>query len=146
MNFGEILEKWEHSSVQTAGGFDKKEIDEWLQNNIIHDKDAGLNGVSKPGENRRRLLRTAPDDILDIHGMTSEKAWVSLESFFSGAKEKGFKKLRVIHGKGNHSQGDSVLIQTVRKYIEKCPFAGESGFEKVNYGGGGATWVFLKNH
>jgi DNA-nicking Smr family endonuclease len=146
VNFGEILEKWEHSSGQTVGDSGKKYIEEWLQDNKIHDKDANSNKISKPGEDRRRLLRTAPDDVLDIHGMTTEKAWVSLEQFFSGAKEKEFKKLRIIHGKGNHSQGDSVLIQTVRKYIEKCPFAGESGFEKVNYGGCGATWVFLKNH
>jgi len=141
VNFGEILERWEHSPASN-----KKEIDEWLQNNKIHDKDAGINKTFNPGENRRRLLRTAPDDILDIHGMTTEKAWLSLDQFFCGAKEKGFKKIRVIHGKGNHSQKDSVLIQTVRKYIEKCPFAGESGFERTEYGGSGATWVFLKDY
>jgi len=141
VNFGEILEKWEHSPNSN-----KEEIDKWLQNNKIHDKDAGIYKSSKAGENRRLLLHRAPDDILDIHGMTNEKAWLALDQFFCGAKEKGFKKIRIIHGKGNHSQKDSVLIQTVRKYIEKCPFAGESGFEKAAYGGGGATWVFLKDH
>jgi len=145
MNFAEILEKWENSHGFSTGDSNNKEIDEWLQNNKIYDKDAHSNTASRPGENRRRLLRTAPDDILDIHGLTKERAWISLDQFFSGAKEKGFRKIRIIHGKGNHSQGDSVLIQTVREYIEKCPFAGESGFEKVTYGGGGATWVFLKN-
>lgn len=146
MNFGEILDKWEQSRGLITGDNNKNEIDDWLQNNRIYDKDANSNIMSRPGENRRRLLRTAPDDILDIHGMTKEKAWISMEQFFYGAKEKGHKKIRIIHGKGNHSQGDSVLIQIVRKYIEKCPFAGESGFEKAAYGGGGATWVIIKNY
>jgi hypothetical protein len=35
-------------------------------------------------------------------------------------------------------------VHTVRKYIEKCPFAGESGHEKAANGGTGATWVLLK--
>jgi DNA-nicking Smr family endonuclease len=139
MNFGEILKKWESVSGESTN--QKKEMDEWLSNNKIFDKDAG----SKKSENRQRLLRINPDDILDIHGFTSDKAWILLDQFFNDAKDKGFEKLRVIHGKGNRSQGDAVLKHTVRKYIEKCPFAGESGFEKAKYGGTGATWVLLKD-
>jgi len=67
-----------------------------------------------------------------------------LDQFFSNAKENGYEKLRIIHGKGNRSQEGAVLRQTVRKYIEQCPFAGENGFEKSANGGSGATWVFLK--
>jgi len=29
-------------------------------------------------------------------------------------------------------------------FIERCPFAGESGKEKTNAGGDGATWILLK--
>ena len=138
MNFGEILKKWETISGESSD--QKKEMDEWLSNNKVYKKDS-----SGQGENRQRLLQINPDGILDIHGLTGDEAWISLEQFFSSSREKGFKKLRIIHGKGNRSQGDAVLKQTVRKYIEICPFAGESGFEKAKYGGTGATWVLLKN-
>jgi DNA-nicking Smr family endonuclease len=136
VNFEEILKKWESISGESSD--QKKEMDEWLSNNKNSEK-------SDRGENRQRLLQINPDGILDIHGLTSEKAWISLDQFFSGAREKGFKKLRIIHGKGNRSQGDAVLKHTVREYIEKCNFAGESGFEKAKNGGTGATWVLLKN-
>jgi len=118
---------------------------EWLQNNKITDKDANAEKTYVPVENKRRLLRANPDDILDIHGLTGEKAWITLDHFFTNARDRGCKKLRIIHGKGNKSQGKTVLGSVVRKYIEKCPFAGESGYEKSANGGTGATWVLLKN-
>jgi DNA-nicking Smr family endonuclease len=137
VNFEEILKKWESISGESSD--QKKEMDEWLSNNKVY------NNNSEKSENRQRLLRKNPDDIIDIHGLTGEKAWIALDQFFSGAREKGFEKLRIIHGKGNRSQGDAVLKHTVREYIEKCSFAGGSGFEKAKYGGTGATWVLLKN-
>jgi DNA-nicking Smr family endonuclease len=142
VKFEEILKKWESISGESSN--QKKEIDEWLSNDKIFDKDS-ISKDSNKRENRQRLIRINPDDILDIHGLTSDMAWVSMEKFFADAREKGFEKLRIIHGKGNHSEGDAVLKDTVRKYIEKCPFAGESGFEKAKHGGAGATWVLLKD-
>jgi DNA-nicking Smr family endonuclease len=141
VNFKDILEKWEQGTKASG----KNAMETWLSNNKVYDKDAALETTQNPGEKRRRLLRSNPDDILDIHGLTSEKAWISLDCFFSNAKENGFEKVRIIHGKGNHSKGDSVLGSTVRNFIEKCPFAGESGHEKSANGGTGATWVLLKN-
>ena len=140
MDFGDILKKWERGT----GASQSKDIDLWLQKNKVPDKDAVAGRTPVRGKNRQRLLRIEPDGVLDIHGLTSEKAWISLEHFFSNAKENGFEKLRIVHGKGNHSNGDAVLTGVVRKYIEKCPFAGESGSEKAINGGSGATWVFLK--
>ena len=132
MNFGDILEKWERGQPYAS------------QNNSMN-KDSNAQKTSVPGEKRRRLMHTQPDDIIDIHGYTDEKAWVRLDQFFTNAKDNGFEKLRIIHGKGNRSQGEAVLKQTVRRFIEQCPFAGENGFEKAVNGGTGATWVFLKD-
>jgi DNA-nicking Smr family endonuclease len=67
-----------------------------------------------------------------------------LETFFSDARAKEFEKVLIIHGKGNHSEGDSVLKRVVMDFIEHCPFAGESGRGKASAGGEGATWVLLK--
>jgi len=143
MNFGEILNKWE---LGQTGASQKSNTEIWLQKNDLYDKDIKVNRMTAQGKRRRRLLNSQPDDVLDIHGLTGEKAWFSLNEFFTRAKDCGYEKLRIIHGKGNHSQGESVLGHTVLKFIEQCAFAGESGFEKTINGGTGATWVFLKNY
>ena len=142
MNFGDILEKWERDQPHTSHN---KIINTWLEENEVYDKDANMKSASFAGEKRRRLMRLQPDGIIDIHGYTSEKAWLALDQFFTDAKDSGFEKLRIIHGKGNRSQGEAVLGRTVRRFIEQCPFAGENGFEKSANGGTGATWVFLKD-
>jgi DNA-nicking Smr family endonuclease len=127
----------------------------WLGKNDIYDKDAedpelhgakaaGVSGVVAPGEKRRRLLLRKPDATIDLHGLTRDEAWTALDAFFQDAKRRGFPKLAVIHGKGNHSQGGAILKHTVREFIERCPFAGESGFGDAASGGSGTTWVLLK--
>ena len=125
-NFGEILDKW--SSVH---GIEDKDIE---------DKDKQVSAQEK----RRRLRNKKPDAELDIHGKTRDEAWQELDVFFGDAKEKGFEKIVIIHGKGNHSAGESVLKRVVMDFIERCPFAGESGKGKAAAGGEGATWVLLK--
>jgi DNA-nicking Smr family endonuclease len=126
MNFGDILNKWE-------------------KNNGIYDKDmeAG-NAQINPQERRSRLKNKKPDAALDIHGLSRDEAWKALEIFFNGSKEKGLEKILIIHGKGNHSTGEAVLKRIVMEFIERCPFAGESGRGKAAAGGEGATWVLLK--
>jgi len=125
-NFGDILDKW----ISVNG----------VQDKDIEDKDKPISAQEK----RRRLRNKKPDAELDIHGKTRDEAWQELETFFGGAKEKGFEKIMVIHGKGNHSAGESVLKRVVMDFIERCPFAGESGKGKAAAGGEGATWVLLK--
>ncbi|MDR0450497.1 MAG: Smr/MutS family protein [Treponema sp.] len=117
----------------------------WLNTNGIYDKDAEEEDRRlSSGEKRRRLLARRPDAEIDLHGLSREEAWASLESFFAYAKGRGFLKVLVIHGKGNHSAGEAVLKRTVREFIERCPFAGESGHRDSRSGGNGATWVLLK--
>lgn len=144
MDFKDILEQWEGGAVKGSTVSPKKALEEWLKNNEVYDKDAEAKKTFVPGEKRRKIINRKPDAIIDIHGLTKERAWVVLDQFFSDSKSNGLKKLRIIHGKGNRSKGEAVLQQIVKKYIEKCPFAGESGYEKAVNGGTGATWVLLK--
>ncbi|MDR2576353.1 MAG: Smr/MutS family protein [Treponema sp.] len=126
MNFEDILNKWE-------------------KNNGIYDKDREAESVqSNPQERRSRLKNKKPDAELDIHGLSRDEAWQALETFFNDSKGKGLEKVMIIHGKGNHSKGEAVLKSIVMKFIEHCPFAGESGRGKAAAGGEGATWVLLK--
>jgi len=129
MNFGDILDKWEKN----------KDINE------IYDKDSETEDAGgSPRERRSRLRNKKPDARLDIHGLTREEARQTLDDFFKDAKEKGLEKILIIHGKGIHSPGEAVLKRIVTEFIERCPFAGESGRGKNAAGGEGATWVLLK--
>ena len=150
MDFGTILDKWEKQTPE----------------NIVFDKDAvalidgtgdRLNGQGKAsGERRSRLLRKKPDAYIDLHGLTQDEAWISLETFFAESRNKGFEKVQIIHGKGSHANSfsdisspvissEAVLRDLSRRFIETCSFAGESGHCPAREGGSGATWVILKS-
>ncbi|MDR0599262.1 MAG: Smr/MutS family protein [Treponema sp.] len=133
MDFGKILDQWDKRSGQ------------------VYDKDADITDSSEESAaaRRRRLLRKRPDDKIDLHGLTRDEAWDALTAFFNGARDRELEKLLVIHGKGNHlpeSPGEEtvVLRKMVRDFIERCPFAGESGYSEPAQGGTGSTWVLLK--
>jgi DNA-nicking Smr family endonuclease len=166
MDFGDILDQWERGQSGGARSGAKSgakktaarnnpakpvsapkanPIDVWLRINGVHDKDAEGEHELNRAEQRRRLHIKRPDAEIDIHGLTRDEAWEALERFFAGARTRGFEKLLIIHGKGNHSRTESVLKRVVRDFIERCPFAGESGYAKPAEGGGGATWVLLKD-
>jgi DNA-nicking Smr family endonuclease len=132
MDFGDILDEWDRRA-KTSGRPARFEP--------AYHKDAE---TVSPGERRRRLLRKKPDAAVDLHGLTRDEAWAALDDFFRDARIRGFEKLLVIHGKGSHSSGEAILKRIAREFIERCPFAGESGYSSPASGGTGSTWVLLK--
>jgi DNA-nicking Smr family endonuclease len=170
MDFGDILDEWERQNAKTHGkrkNFPKTRDDPleesgsgvkrsekapktdpltaWLRINGVEDKDAGAPDEElHRGERRRRLLRKRPDGMIDLHGLSQDEAWESLELFFADSRRRGFEKVLIIHGKGNHSSGEGILKRVVKQFIDACPWAGESGDSAVEAGGSGATWVLLK--
>jgi DNA-nicking Smr family endonuclease len=162
MDFGDILDKWDRQTGKVPGtsrsqgektarmtAEQKTDIlSAWLRINDVVDKDAELSGAVAPsekGERRRRLRSKKPDAVLDLHGQTRDEAWLSMDEFFSLSRQQGLEKLSIIHGKGNHSEGEAALKRVVQDYIERCAFAGESGPSTATEGGSGATWVLLKH-
>ncbi len=121
MDFGDILDKWD-----SWEGFEDKDPPE------------------KEGSEREHR-RTGIDARIDLHGMTKAEAQNALDDFFRTARRKGFRKVLVIHGKGNHSAGGGVLSKWIKTYLERCPYAGKNGYAKRDNGGRGATWVMIKN-
>ncbi|MDR2739019.1 MAG: Smr/MutS family protein [Treponema sp.] len=153
MDFGDILDQWDRGAAKPNGkkaAVKQSRVDPltaWLRINGVVDKDAEIAeaaGESNRGGQRRRLLAKKPDASLDLHGLTRDEAWLALDNFFRTGQQQGFDKLLIVHGKGNHSEGDAVLKRTVRNFIEHCAFAGESGQGSASEGGSGATWVLLK--
>jgi DNA-nicking Smr family endonuclease len=164
MDFGEILEAWEKrqpkppepgkTAPRTKEGPARKPepgsgerpnpLTEWLRLNPVYDKDAEAGEAAAPGERRRRLLRKRPDAVLDLHGLSRDEAWNALELFFEDSRRRGLEKVLIVHGKGNHSEGEGVLRRLTARFVENCPFAGESGQSPAAEGGSGAAWVILK--
>ena len=156
MDFGEILEIWDKQQKKESQPLQPRQkeqrtaekvnpINAWLRVNGVYDKDQEEGNALSPGERRRRLLAKQPDAELDLHGLTADEAWNALDAFFIQSKNRGFAKIRIIHGKGNHSDGDGVLRAQVKRFVENCPYAGESGYGTAKTGGTGSTWVILKN-
>jgi DNA-nicking Smr family endonuclease len=173
MDFGDILDAWDQQTGKAVGkkGLKKARqgapgdpgtadapgpdqhseqrvdpLTAWLRVNGISDKDAEEAENARPrGERRRRLLAKKPDATIDLHGLTRDETWIALDGFFRAAQQQGFEKLLIIHGKGNHTDGDAVLKRTVRDFIERCSYAGESGYSPAVEGGTGSTWVILKD-
>ena len=127
MNFADILDEWDKRTPRDD----------------IQHKDEEIQEQRKDNEHKR-LLNKKPDAVLDLHGLTQDEAWESLEQFFRKSRARGFEKVLLIHGKGNHSKNEGILKELCRKFIEYCPFAGASGRNSASNGGSGATWVLLK--
>lgn len=130
MNFGDILDKWESS-----------------QNGRVMDKDAAAEKLAakKIAGRSSYIQKLAPQDTLDLHGLTQEEAWKALNDFVANARRRGLQKLLIIHGKGIHSaDSEGVLGSVVRRFIEGDQRLGASGKADKFHGGNGATWVAVR--
>ena len=135
MDFGSILARWEEREKQKNPGL--------IANNTKESSKSGNNN-RQAGERRAALIKKKPDAYIDLHGLTREEAWSSLEEFFENSRRKGFEKVKIIHGKGNPPVNEAPLRTLSRKFIENCSYAGESAYCTAKEGGSGATWVILK--
>lgn len=166
-NFGDILAEWEQltgkpygkkrlknderNKASTAQDIKKENekrphpLDMWLRRYGVTDKDAfPEQAATEPSETRQFLRKMRPQAEIDLHGMTRLEAENALNVFFDSCKARGLKKVLIIHGKGNHSKEDAVLLPFVKAYLERQRYAGERGYSKRDDGGSGSTWVILK--
>lgn len=167
MDFEQILNQWDR---QTQRPYGKKRMrkdaknptvadytaentrtinpmEYWLNRYGIYNKDADGNTAPSLHDTlaeKRRLRTMRPQAEIDLHGMTLEKAYSALVTFFDEAVRRRYQKVLIIHGKGNHSQDGPVLARFVQKFLETHIHAGETGHPKGREGGSGSTWVILK--
>ena len=134
MDFGKILEDWEKSNNHS-------------KENKYPDKDKMLKDNSL-AQNRNRdlkiLKKIKPQDTIDLHGLIAAEAEIALKNFLLNSKKKGYTKVCVIHGKGIHSSGESVLKKVVDTVLRECSYAGATGFSQQKDGGKGCRWIILK--
>lgn len=147
MNFGSILEEWEK---QKRPGKEKKQrydfgkiIDKYPP--LQRKDEKGYEDAKKQAVKRREFLRKLkPQDILDLHGLKTADALAALYAFITKSRNRGFKKVLIIHGKGIHSTNGPVLHRVVIDFLEKNKSTGEFGSAEREYGGKGALWVILR--
>lgn len=61
----------------------------------------------------------APQLDLDLHGSTTQEAEKKTESFIENARRKKLRTVRIIVGKGLHSQGKAIIPDVVEKKITR---------------------------
>ena len=140
MDFGDILDAWEKKRGR-SGSEEPRNMNE-LISRYPPDKDTSRRDT--PEGPTRDIEALEPQAVLDLHGMSSREAEQALDRFIFDARSRAVRKVLIVHGKGNHSQGEPVLQGVVRRYLEKCPYTGAFGPASRKLGGRGATWVAVR--
>ena len=96
---------------------------------------------------------------IDLHGYTLDKANKAIESFINKAFSENINKLIVVTGKGLHSQNEKdpyvskdlgILKYSVPEFINNNKSLMDKIYEitdaKIEDGGGGAFYIFLKKN
>jgi hypothetical protein len=82
---------------------------------------------------------------LDLHGLTSDEARDALADFLYEARQRGFRCVRVVHGKGLTSPNrEPVLKGKVRKWLAHLDDVLAYSEAPRHAGGGGAVLILLK--
>lgn len=79
-------------------------------------------------------------DVLDLHSFRPAEVPDVVREWLDAAYEKGFRELRIIHGKGI-----GVQRQTVRTLLGRDPRVEAFGDMPLEAGSWGATWVRMKD-
>ncbi|WP_440920211.1 Smr/MutS family protein [Candidatus Pelagibacter sp.] len=94
---------------------------------------------------------------LDLHGYSLDDANQKIKYFIISSYEEGARKLRIVTGKGLHSDNEknpyvskdlSILKYSIPEYINNNPslmkLINSFGEAKIEDGGSGAFYIFLK--
>ena len=111
-----------------------------------------LEGTPHP-EGRRwigslRKGRFSVQAHLDLHGLSATEAKKAFEDFIHSSLKQGHGCVRVVHGRGNHSQeGRPRLKERLSKWLDtrrmsRCVIAYASA--RLSDGGGGALYILLR--
>lgn len=102
--------------------------------------------VVKAGGQDFRKKKWAPQKELDLHGYTGAEAESRAESFIQAAHHERLQVVRIITGKGLHSDGPPVLPGIVEQkmyYLKEQKLIRSFFWEKKRNSSGGALIVLL---
>ena len=102
-------------------------------------------GIARSNLKKLRSGQWVMDAELDLHGLTSIEAKIELVAFLHRAKKRGYRCVRIIHGKGLGSKNrEPVLRQKVRNWLQQKDEVLAFCHARPVDGGSGATLVILK--
>ena len=78
-------------------------------------------------------------DVLDLHSFPPREVADVVRDYLDAAYEQGYRRLRLIHGRGI-----GVQRATIRKLLSRDPRVRDFGDAEASAGGWGATWVELE--
>lgn len=84
-------------------------------------------------------VRIPITDVFDLHSLAPRDVKEAVEAYLEEANARGFKALRIIHGRGI-----GVQREIVRKVLARTDFVASFGDAPAEAGGWGATLVTLK--
>jgi len=134
----------DHKSFQDV----KISLDDLYEKNLGDYFSHKKNGVQTKVLDKLRNLKYkfSSNQIIDLHGMTTEEALIELNIFIKKNYENQSKYILIIHGKGlNNKEGVAPLKRLVQKLIINCDIAMASTSASIKDGGYGATYVLLKS-
>lgn len=105
--------------------------------------------LPRPAPRRMRRLRQgklAPEDQLDLHGLSRQQALEKVRWFLEDAAFQGRRTVLIVTGRGKNSADGPVLREAVARYLreEGTPLVLEWGTAPPRHGGAGALVVFLR--
>jgi len=133
----------DHKSFQDV----KISLDDLYEKNLGDYFSHKKNGIQTKVLDKLRNLKYkfSSNQIIDLHGMTTEEALIELNIFIKKNYENQSKYILIIHGKGlNNKEGVAPLKRLVQKLIINCDIAMASTSASIKDGGYGATYVLLK--
>jgi DNA-nicking Smr family endonuclease len=78
-------------------------------------------------------------DVFDLHSIPARDAKAAAEAYLEAAYERGFRHVRIIHGRGI-----GVQREMVRKVLARTPFIEHFEDAPLEAGGWGATLVTMR--
>lgn len=119
---------------------------QWIMRYGVVDKDARAEEAKQNqlAQDMEYVKYMPAEATLDLHGMTRDEAWITLDRFVESCQKRRIRKVLIIHGKGNHSSENPVLGGVVHSFIERDYRLGASGHPDKKLGGRGATWVLIR--
>jgi len=103
------------------------------------------NGLSLQDLRRLRRGHWVVQDHLDLHGLTALEARTELSGFLANCKRRGFRCVRIVHGKGLRSPNrEPVLKRKVAGWLMQRDEVLAYCQAPRTEGGGGAVLVLLR--
>jgi len=102
-------------------------------------------GIQSSSLQKLRRGQFPIEAALDLHGLTAPQANIELQHFMQHALSRGFRAVRVIHGKGHGSEGRQPVLkakidQWLREYTAVLAFCSA----RPQDGGTGAVDILLR--